>query len=889
MQILSLEIKGFGNLGQRELRLGPGLNLFFGPNEAGKSTLQTAILTLLYGFYSSNRAKKGEREEQERHRPWKGGPYWGRLRYRLREGMEVEITRDFSSWDLPTSLRDPLTGRDLTQQFKVGRHGNIPFAQEHLGMAREIFEASAFVHQAQVRGLRNSVHIIDQVTSLLDTGSLDMTAQKAIENLKEKLGEVGGERARKARLPLLFKKLGNLQLEKEKLEEARRSLSQDVERRERAEEELAVLKGKIERAEYLLTVQETEEVKARLNSLREATERIKQLEKEARPYKPYAEFPLHLKEAFLRHQQDLLNEREKIKEIEEKLAGEREELQRLENALKGYQEIAGLDLERLQKLGVRWEMLDQRCREGEERLVQMKEGFPGDEDALSQLNPQGMEEIKALEDGLGQLARGIGRAVWRWRWLALGWAALSLGGGLSSLFPLRWGGIGLLIFSGLWLWVQLRLHHLRVKIEKMRRELKGKFSSYGVESYQELLEAKERFHSYLSSAQALAQEKKEREEREGELLAMLSKMGIAEITTQALALAEERIQDYQAQRGKWEELRRRIDELEKSLAQAKTKEETTEISQREILSQGKIWERDLGKGEATFRQGLDHRERWEKINGQREKEEAKLKGILSLKSQGQLEEELKELSLRALELEGRNPKLKGIPPQGELKEIQSRHQGLQAQREKLEKELERIKERIDNRLRGYRSLSEIEEELTQVEGDVEFLKRFRGGLQKAKETIEEVSDSYHRDLVPHLNQAVSQGIKRITRGRYQEVMIDPQDLRLQLRVPEREEPTPAENLSLGTQEQLYLLLRLAIVQLLSEKGEKIPLILDDPFVHFDQARLEAVLHLLEDLSGENQILLFTKDEFIADWLKEKGGKIFNLERENGTEREGVRI
>jgi len=876
VQILSLEIKGFGNLGQRELRLDPGLNLFFGPNEAGKSTLQTAILALLYGFYSSNRAKRGEREEQERHRPWKGGPYWGRLRYRLREGMEVEVTRDFSTWELSTSLRDPLTGRDLTHRFKVGRHGNIPFAQEHLGMGREVFEASAFVHQAQVRGVRDAEHIIDQVTSLLDTGSLNMTAQKAIENLQEKLSEIGGERARKARLPLLLKRLHNLQLEREELEEARRSLSQDVEKRERTEEELTVLKGKIERAEYLLALQRREEIAARLSSLREATERIKQLEREARPYKPYAQFPLHLKETFLRHQQDLLNQGEKVKELEEKLAGERGELRRLEESLKGYQGIADLDLERLQRLEVRWEMLDQRWREGEEKLVLMREGIPGDEDALAHLDHQEMEGIKPLEDDLNRLAGELGGTTWRW--LALGLAVISLSGGLFSLLPLRWGSCGFLLFSGLWLWLQLRMHHLRGKVERLRRELRERLTPYGVQSYQELLEVKERIRSYLSRAQALAQEKREREEEGKKLLAMLSKMGITELTTQALTLSEEKVRAYLIQRGKREEVKRRIEELERSLAQARAKEETTRISLREILSQGKVGEEEWERGIAAFRQGLERRERWEEINYQREKEEAKLKGILSLKSQGQLEEELKELNLQALELEGRNPQLKGIPPHGKPSKIQSLHQELQAQREELEKELERLKERIEGRLKGHRPLSEIEEELAQVEGEVESLRRFRRCLQKAKETIEEISTSYHRDLVPRLNQAVSQGIKRITQGRYQEVMVDPQNLRLRLRVPERREPTPAEDLSLGTQEQLYLLLRLAIVQLLSAEGERIPLILDDPFVHFDQARLKAVLHLLAELAEQDQILLFTKDEFIVDWLRERGGKIFDLGR-----------
>ena len=84
---------------------------------------------------------------------------------------------------------------------------------------------------------------------------------------------------------------------------------------------------------------------------------------------------------------------------------------------------------------------------------------------------------------------------------------------------------------------------------------------------------------------------------------------------------------------------------------------------------------------------------------------------------------MNELTRRLSELEVRNPKLKGSLPQGELKEIQSSLQELKAQREMGEKEWEGLKERIANRLRGYRPLSEIEKEIEQVEGDVASLKR----------------------------------------------------------------------------------------------------------------------------------------------------------------------
>ena len=51
MRFADLRLNGFGKLEKHHLSFAPGLNLVYGPNEAGKSTLQSALLTMLYGFY----------------------------------------------------------------------------------------------------------------------------------------------------------------------------------------------------------------------------------------------------------------------------------------------------------------------------------------------------------------------------------------------------------------------------------------------------------------------------------------------------------------------------------------------------------------------------------------------------------------------------------------------------------------------------------------------------------------------------------------------------------------------------------------------------------------------------------------------------------------------
>ena len=71
-------------------------------------------------------------------------------------------------------------------------------------------------------------------------------------------------------------------------------------------------------------------------------------------------------------------------------------------------------------------------------------------------------------------------------------------------------------------------------------------------------------------------------------------------------------------------------------------------------------------------------------------------------------------------------------------------------------------------------------------------------------------------------------------------------------------------LSTGTRDQLYLALRLATLEHVTTKGQSVPLLLDDLFVHFDDERTKAGLQVLDELSSSMQILLFTHHERVAE-------------------------
>ena len=121
-------------------------------------------------------------------------------------------------------------------------------------------------------------------------------------------------------------------------------------------------------------------------------------------------------------------------------------------------------------------------------------------------------------------------------------------------------------------------------------------------------------------------------------------------------------------------------------------------------------------------------------------------------------------------------------------------------------------------------------------------------------------------FAPKLERIVESGLKHITAGRYQQVKIDPNSLSIRILAPERKELVETAQLSTGTRDLIYLVLRMGITQLMSNAGEKLPLLLDDPLVEFDAIRQKTALDYIKKLSEETQILLFTKDTHVKDWF-----------------------
>ncbi len=71
---------------------------------------------------------------------------------------------------------------------------------------------------------------------------------------------------------------------------------------------------------------------------------------------------------------------------------------------------------------------------------------------------------------------------------------------------------------------------------------------------------------------------------------------------------------------------------------------------------------------------------------------------------------------------------------------------------------------------------------------------------------------------------------------------------------------PFASLSIGTREQLAVIVRLAVADLMAQRGESVPLVLDDALVFCDDARFDRMLKLLRRGASRHQILVLTCHE-----------------------------
>ena len=160
------------------------------------------------------------------------------------------------------------------------------------------------------------------------------------------------------------------------------------------------------------------------------------------------------------------------------------------------------------------------------------------------------------------------------------------------------------------------------------------------------------------------------------------------------------------------------------------------------------------------------------------------------------------------------------------------------------------------------SLREQEDKLVYKASVVEILRKY------LIETDKEIKARF----APQVAENMEHWLSKVTNGKYAEMSLN-SDLKLSVKIPGTGDFVNIDTLSRGTQDQVYLGLRLVIGDLISGK-KNVPVFLDDTMQTFDAMRLASAKTVFEEVAQDRQVFVLSHDEAYKNWGEE--GKIIEL-------------
>ena len=234
MRLIDLHIEGFGKFHDLDLRFAEGMNILYGHNEAGKSTLHAFLQAMLYGL--ERRPGIGSAAKlHKKYRPWDAPERFGGTLRLAHEGRIYRIVRDFNADDLSadgaatttasgagltggagagygaaampgTGAAAPAAGADACplEIWDETAGVRVPnprsFLQAMLGgISETAFENTVSIGQLRSATSRSMVHELKSyITNLSTTGDMSLDSAGALKLLRQQRSALEAKRVPEA-------------------------------------------------------------------------------------------------------------------------------------------------------------------------------------------------------------------------------------------------------------------------------------------------------------------------------------------------------------------------------------------------------------------------------------------------------------------------------------------------------------------------------------------------------------------------------------------------------------------------------------------------------------------------------------------------------------------
>lgn len=882
MFIKELNLKSFGKFLHKNVVLKNGLNLIYGNNEAGKSTIHNFIEAMLYGF--KNNKDKFDDTLYKKYRPWNNDQFNGAMT--LEDGdLEYIVRRDFLNKDTSFVKKDSLSLNE--EPINDYQH------DKEIGEYLFDINKSTFSNTLSIKQLGNSTNeelaaeVKEKILNLSQTKDETISVEKIIRRLNSIKDEAGDINNPKSILSQYIARVNELKQSRDKAIDAKKyTLHLAMEKRKLMnkisdiDREIVDINKELD--VYKLSVLSSKKLKAD-----EVYKEIDAIKQELLQYGEGNNIGIDEYEEAVKLLTILKQMREEKATLEEEMLSINTEMVKLENdpacsiSADGFVVKINLDYKTYLESNEKISKLQEKVNQGIEHI----KSFNTDEiaeyaDAYDKVsnNEQQITRINnLLNDSSKNIIKKIIKSLNTRKVLSIVFAILFLIAAGAIAYVAYYFGVNEYYFGSLIAIISIILFIFASKKNKKIKGLKNEIE--GIDDEQRRLKQvvensiaenkvilkekncetvdklKEKCEYYLS-LKTVVEEKiklleydkdslksaiKSKKILEDDLLNKLSKFNLHEITDESiqklnqLVLEKDKIiQELTGKSALLDKLGQNYQKLEKEL-------DYEEKRFNIILTSNNI------KNIDEFKTLINNNY---KIAGLKDKV-SNLERVIENILENYTYEEIVEKTKELLENEENRESAKKISQEDKLKEIHDKEDSKAA----LRKEIEKIDNEIDSIEDMSKRLSEIEEEIDFYQDKIEQNNEKIMVANIAIENIMLISDYIRGDFMPLLKNAISENFTYVTGERYKEVLID-EDMNISVISADNDEVVEISSLSGGTLDQLYISLRLGLSNLISS-NKKIPLILDDSFIQYDEERLEKSLEILDKEKNRRQVILFT--------------------------------
>jgi DNA repair protein SbcC/Rad50 len=919
LKLEQLSITGFGRLREIEVRFHPRVTVIFGENESGKSTLQRAVRAALYGLDAGGQGRAVDRSEWNRWKPWDSARYGLALTYALDDGRRFRVARRLDTREQSVQVLE-LGGRDVTDELRTGRA--VAPGRFHLGLSEAVFAATAWLGEDGLRlgsldaPAQRARDVQEAIERIVDSEG-GITAAQAIALLRDAMERVGTERRLASPLGAATARLRDLDAALTAARERLASVSREQERLRELEARAGEAEGRRGLAERAWLVGRLSDLGRRIQQLEECQRETDEEAAVVAATRPFASFRTDDEERVIglgvEITQAALAAAEAQKRWEASAAGRETVRRRRAEIAAGLRALGpdaprGIDEAAVRKLhdelsaaAAGWARLDTAALL-EERRAALRREIAGT--GLGDARPEALESLVAM---LPTKERRPRLHLWAWPGTAAVATALAVSVALwLGSRPLLAAAALLAAVIGAFTLAAVVRRASREQRSRRRRQL-AELERSGI-SRTELEELAERLPSLRALRAALTREEALGESRridaaamQHEAFAVYSRClaaAVAQGVSAPLALSSAstveahldgarellgRIDAALAAQRRRRELSaedRQLTMTELALDQVQAEVERTRSVLAEadrrlravISGAGLAPARTPAEAVAAFRDACGARRRHDEALRAHEavQRRAAALGADAPMLRRSWDHYAAELQARG----GDAAEARSTPPldSDALRRLEMDAAYAAREASLAFAEAKALRARLHTLMDAVPDVADLEDERSSCAAARQRGVQQLAALQRAVELIETATRGAHRELAPRLAESLDARLGLLTGARYQKANVDTDHFSVSLLSRDRPDFLPLEVLSQGTRDQVSLLLRLALSEVLGSAGEPAPMLLDEPLLSSDGRRRRVSLEFLHEVSATHQVVITTNaQEMVADMQSIAGG------------------